>query len=404
MNNDRQFPFLNLHMLFTFAAGNPNRDDTGTPKSVVYGGVERSRISSQAMTRAKRVYFEAETTGETTYRSVLAGRRIAELVGEVLAESGRTMSDDEKNEATRLGQREANGLVMDSKKANQAAEALTATEVEQLTDEQKAQRVAEAGATLTWLAEVEMRTAARKIAKKLVGEEVELVPDDLVYAGKTDSLSIATFGRMFAERPDLQTEAAVQRAHAITTHQVVTEVDYFTAVDDLRTEDAGAGHINAAQLTGGVYYWHANIDRRQLADSWSGLKQPNAAEKLEAFLRALCLALPSGKENTSAHQGLPAAVLLVPSVLPATLVAAFERPVRSWQDGLLAPSLGRLLAELDAQRSGYPAHFGQPQIALLTSAVEALDEESQARLDAMERVSLDALAQRGRDHLLAAAR
>ncbi len=404
MSDDRQFPFLNLHVLFTFAAGNPNRDDTGTPKSVVYGGVERSRISSQAMTRAKRVYFEAETVGETTYRSVLAGRRIAKLVEEVLAESGRTLSEGERAEATRLGQRQANGLVMDSRKADQAAQALSTAEVEQLSEDEKAKRVEEAGATLTWLAEVEMRAAARKIAEKLVGESVTLEPDGLVYRGRTDSLSIAAFGRMFAERPDLQTEAAVQRAHAITTHQVVTEVDYFTAVDDLRTEDAGAGHINAAQLTGGVYYWHANVDRRQLAESWSGMGQPDAAEKLEAFLQALCLALPSGKENTSAHQGLPAAVLLVPSMLPATLVAAFERPVRSWQDGLLAPSLGRLLAELDAQRTGYPAHFGQPQIALLTSAVEALDQTDRARLDAVEQVSLDALAQRGRNYLLADAR
>lgn len=397
------YPFLNLHVLFTFAAGNPNRDDTGTPKSVVYGGVERSRISSQAMTRAKRTYFEADTTGETTYRSVLAGRRIAELVTELLRSSGQEVDDDLKAEATRLGQREANGLVMDAKKADQAAQALSTAELEQLSDEQKAKRVEDAGATLTWLAEVEMRSAATKIADKLKDKDVVVKAEDLVAGTRTDSLSIAAFGRMFAERPDLQTEAAVQRAHAITTHQVVTEVDYFTAVDDLRTEDAGAGHINAAQLTGGVYYWHANVDRGQLSESWSGLSQEDAGERLEAFIEALCLALPSGKENTSAHQGLPALVLAVPAATPASLVAAFERPVRS-RGGLLAPSIAQLLAELEAQRAGRPSHFGAAFVSVLTASTEALDADAATRLDSLDQVSLEELARRGRDHLLAGAR
>lgn len=397
------YPFLNLHVLFTFAAGNPNRDDTGTPKSVVYGGVERSRISSQAMTRAKRTYFEAETTGETTYRSVLAGRRIADLVAELLRSGGQEVDDDLRAEVTRLGQREANGLVMRANKADQAAQALSEAEIAQLSEEERVTRVEDAGATLTWLAEAEMRRLAVKITEKVKDKGVVLKPEDLIDGTRTDSLSIAAFGRMFAERPDLQTEAAVQRAHAITTHQVVTEVDYFTAVDDLRTEDAGAGHINAAQLTGGVYYWHANVDRRQLADSWSGFGREDAGEKLEAFVEALCLALPSGKENTSAHQGLPALVLAVPSATPASLVAAFERPVRS-RDGLLAPSIAHLLAELEAQRAGRPSHFDQPFVSVLTASTEALDPDASARLDALDRLSLEDLARRGRDHLLAGAR
>ena len=62
MNNNSNF--LNLHVLFTTAFANPNRDDTGAPKSVTYGAATRQRMSSQAMTRTKRVMFETETGGD----------------------------------------------------------------------------------------------------------------------------------------------------------------------------------------------------------------------------------------------------------------------------------------------------------------------------------------------------
>lgn len=58
------------------------------------------------------------------------------------------------------------------------------------------------------------------------------------------SMDMALFGRMVADDPSLNYDAAAQVAHSISTHAVQNEYDYFTAVDDCQAEDnAGAGHL-----------------------------------------------------------------------------------------------------------------------------------------------------------------
>lgn len=52
--------FLNLHLLYTASYANQNRDESGMPKSLTYGGTNRNRWSSQAMTRPKRLGYENE--------------------------------------------------------------------------------------------------------------------------------------------------------------------------------------------------------------------------------------------------------------------------------------------------------------------------------------------------------
>ena len=49
---------LDIHILQTVPPSNINRDDTGSPKTAFYGGVRRSRVSSQAWKRATRKKFE----------------------------------------------------------------------------------------------------------------------------------------------------------------------------------------------------------------------------------------------------------------------------------------------------------------------------------------------------------
>ena len=46
--------FLQLHLLTAYGPSNLNRDDTGRPKSAIFGGVSRLRISSQSLKRAWR--------------------------------------------------------------------------------------------------------------------------------------------------------------------------------------------------------------------------------------------------------------------------------------------------------------------------------------------------------------
>lgn len=139
---------------------------------------------------------------------------------------------------------------------------------------------------------------------------------------------IAMFGRMLASVPKYNREAAVQVAHAITTHKVVVEDDYYTAVDDLKTsvEDAGAGFIGELGFGSGVFYLYACIDRELLLKNLGG-DAALARKAIEAFVEGFAKARPSGKQNSFAALAL-ANYLRVEkgSQQPRSLAAAFFKP------------------------------------------------------------------------------
>lgn len=88
------------------------------------------------------------------------------------------------------------------------------------------------------------------------------------------AVDIAMFGRMLADDPAFNRDAAVQVGHAITTHRVLAEDDWFSAVDDLKTrdEDMGAGHLGEAGFGSGVYYLYACINADLLIENLAGDK------------------------------------------------------------------------------------------------------------------------------------
>lgn len=360
--------FLNLHLLFTTSVANMNRDDTGAPKQVTWGGVTRHRASSQAMTRPKRLMFEQAAPGErATWRAKggmvdLAVAKIADLA----AETGTPLTNDEIEAATTAAGTAITSLVQNKDKAQKeaeerarkkaaqtakkAADAAAAGEeaVEQAPDNGTGKRMDDSGPkdTLVWLAEHELNDLAAKVVANIRGN-VPLT-DFVNNRGRTQSLTIAAFGRMFAFRPDLQNEAAIQRSHAFTTHGADIEPDYFTAVDDLPSEaqGSGAGHLDIAQYGGGVFYWHCNIDRRQLWNTWIAPTDPTAERtQLVDLVTALLLAQPNGKQTTAASKTVPDAVLAVPAAAPIALHQAFEKPVTAKAYGHRQPSVDRLLTE-----------------------------------------------------------
>ncbi|CAB5036013.1 MAG: type I-E CRISPR-associated protein Cas7/Cse4/CasC [Actinobacteria bacterium] len=352
--------YLNIHVLTTIVGANPNRDDTGTPKSLRYGGVERSRMSSQALTRAKRLGYENDPDGERSYRSAQLGSHISVAAEKLLLEAGTNVDVKMRAKIVQKAVTAVNALVMAEAKAEkkgvEAAAAMErggSTPIESAADNDVD---TDSGDTLVWLAEAEVANAAHKIASDL---DAAITPADFVIAGRTASLSIAAFGRMFAQRPDLQNEAAIQRAHAFTTHAASVDLDYFTAMDDLRTVDRGAGHIGLKQNTGGVYYWHANIDRDQLNAVWDTTDVQDAARNLTALARHLLHDLPKGSQNNSAHHNLPVFVLISEADAPVSLQAAFEQPVTPGVDGgHVDGSIQALLNEHERNTAYAPALFG----------------------------------------------
>jgi CRISPR system Cascade subunit CasC len=382
--------FLNLHILTTAGVSNMNRDDSGSPKQVTYGGVTRHRLSSQALTRPKRIAFETTAAGErVTWRAKtgMIDKALAK-VKDLAARSGDPLTEDETTELTKTLTVKITSLVQNKDKAEKAAKERAKKKADAAA--MKAAKAAAAGYTaeevdtleggatedgegpkdtLVWLAEHELdKLAADALAYLRTGQPLT---DFVAKRGRTQSLTIAAFGRMFAFRPDLQNEAAVQRSHAFTTHAADIEPDYFTAVDDLPKESAGAGagHLDLAQYGGGVFYWHCNIDRAQLWATWIAPTDANATRtQLVDFITALLLAQPNGKQTTAATKTVPDAIFAVPATAPISLHQAFETPVQAGRQGYRQPSVDALVAEHSKVVEFTPRQF--PETARYAGTLE----------------------------------
>ncbi|NMD38102.1 MAG: type I-E CRISPR-associated protein Cas7/Cse4/CasC, partial [Christensenellaceae bacterium] len=161
------------------------------------------------------------------------------------------------------------------------------------------------------------------------------------------AIDIALFGRMVADDPSLNEDASCQVAHAISTHAIQNEFDFFTAIDDLSPEDnAGAGMLGTVEFNSSTLYRYANIAVHEF------LKQLNndkilTANAIKLFIEAFSNSLPTGKVNTFANQTLPQLLLItLRSDRPVNLVSAFEKPIKS-SDGYLNESIKKLAEELN---------------------------------------------------------
>lgn len=317
--------FIQLHLLTAYPPANLNRDDTGKPKTARFGDADRLRVSSQALKRAWRTspVFETALKGHLAKRTQRLGSEIEKhLLGKGIAE-------DKAREVAR----DVAGRFGKIKPENDK----NPTHIEQLAFVSPEER-AEAFA----LAE---RAAA--------GEDVDLGKAALLR--ETDgAIDIAMFGRMLADDPEFNREAAVQVAHAITTHRTLVEDDYYTAVDDLKgpAEDAGAGFVGEAGFGSGLFYLYICLDRDLLIRNLGG-RGDLAKAGIAALIEAAATVGPKGKQASFASRARASYVLAEKGdTAPRTLAAAFLRPVRD------EDLLKRSIALLEEQRAKFAAAYG----------------------------------------------
>lgn len=298
--------FVQLHYLTVYPPSNPNRDDQGRPKTAIYGGVSRLRLSSQSIKRASRVspVFQQALAGALGERT----RRIGQVVFRHLVDKD-----------------------MESEQAHEVAGQIADIFGKLDKDKSKAEN-GPLTAQLAFISPQERFKALELADSALSGEKL---PDlktlkKEVLRTADSAADVAMFGRMLADDPAFNREAAVQVSHAVTTHAAEAEDDYYTAVDDLKTadEDAGAAFIDSAGFGSGVYYLYACIDVDLLIKNLSG-DQELATRAAVALTEALATSTPTGKQNSFAHRPL-ATYLMAESgnVQPRDLSGAFFAPVR----------------------------------------------------------------------------
>ncbi|MER6632879.1 type I-E CRISPR-associated protein Cas7/Cse4/CasC [Streptomyces sp. NPDC000987] len=322
--------FIEVHILQSLPPSNVNRDDSGTPKQAVYGGARRARVSSQAWKRATRTEY-AKHVPETDRAT--RTKRIAALLAKRLAGpaakggAGLTAEQADRLAAALL---EPLGITKSAKKDDQSAYLLFFGK-KQLNA--LIQMLDGRAVDLAALPDNDLKNEAKKLP----------VVQTLSTGHPAE---VALFGRMVADLPALNVDASVQVAHALSTHAVRTEFDYYTAVDDENTDDHGAGMIGTVEFNSSTLYRYAVLGVHQLRDNLTDAEETRktAVRFIDAFTRSM----PTGHQNSFAHRTLPHLVLLtVRADQPVNLVSAYEEPVTG-VTGLAAESVVRLADELKA--------------------------------------------------------
>ena len=341
--------FLEFHLIQNFAPSNLNRDDTGAPKDAIFGGQRRARVSSQCFKRAIRITVAGQDLLPPEHRSVrtkklkdlllkqLVGRDAVEAEEKIklaLSAARLKIKDDGKTEYLLfLGQSEVAAFA-------------------QLIEEHWDDLVAIDG------------QKGKKNAKASLSPAIVKKAQTLLDGGK--AVDVALFGRMLADLPQVNQDAACQVAHAISTHRVEREFDYFTAVDDAGDDDeTGAGMIGQVEFNSATFYRYAVLDVRKLLANLQGDKELTLSA-IETFAKAMAQAIPSGKQNSFAAHNPPDFIgIALRHATPLNLANAFEKPVRAKADASLT-------AQSVAALSGYESQL---------AAVYAAQEDRWLHLD-----------------------
>jgi CRISPR system Cascade subunit CasC len=311
--------FLQLHFLTPYAPSNLNRDDLGRPKTALFGGAQRLRVSSQSLKRAWRTseIFERELEGHIGTRT----KRFGELANEILSAK------------------------LDEKKAKKFAGEIAAVYGKINGDALQTEQLA--------FVTPDEKRHLEALARKLAKEGREPTEEELggLVGKASGAADVALFGRMLAAKTEFNVEAACQVAHAISVHKVAIEDDYFTAVDDLKTaaEDAGAAHVGTQEFASAVLYHYVCVDRPLLVENLGG-DEALAGRTLRALGQACLSVAPNGKQASFASRSRAHFALVEKgSAQPRSLASAFLKPVTG--DDLLAAATGALQAtraKLDA--------------------------------------------------------
>ena len=336
---------IDLHVIQNIAPANLNRDDTGAPKDAIFGGYRRARVSSQAWKRAIRQAFVADKLIPEDQLAVRTKRVVNELVDRLKADD-RTRAQREAVAVAMLG---GIGLAAEP---NDDGEYLTQYLLYIGSDEiAKLATVAnqhwDALASANPPADTGTGKARKKASKGAITPEIQTEVLKSLDGGKAADLAL--FGRMLADLPVKNIDGAVQVAHAISTHAVEFEFDYYTAVDDLNTqEETGAGMIGTVEFNSATFYRYTSIDLTDLTKNLGRDRQLAVAVAL-AYARGFLLAIPSGKQTSFAAQNLPSAALAVVREHGRwSLANAFVKPVSARSaDGLVARSIHELVDYYD---------------------------------------------------------
>jgi len=344
--------YVDIHVIQTVPPSCVNRDDTGSPKTAVYGGVTRARVSSQSWKKAVRDAFRNESLFATEKLSARTKKAATMIAAEVA-----------KIDSS-----------IDTVRANEyAKEVLVAAGIKEFEKEDSKTQKNDTSA-LFFISSAQAKALAQLIINNLdANQKLTKIPEDSAKKAITElpGIDIALFGRMVAGVASLTTNACAQVAHAISTHRVNTEFDYFTAVDDLAPADKHrTEHIGTVEFNSSTLYRYATIAVHGLAEYLG----EDTIDSVCEFIRIFACSMPTGKQNTFANRTTPDAMLVtLRTDQPVNLVGAFEKPVET-RGGYVEDSINAFIKHT---KKTYADWIKEPKASFVVG--DALSELGQPR-------------------------
>jgi len=350
--------FIQFHFLTSYPPANLNRDDLGRPKTAVFGGTQRLRVSSQSLKRAWRtsdVFATALTIGTRTKEignyvfKALVEKHVTETDADVIAKKVAAVFGKSKAKADdpATDEPEKASVPAVAKKGGRKGSAA-----------EGAPQNPEEGRKTEQLAHISIgeKAAIDQLVQRVADKGIVTEPDyQALLSDGHGTPDIALFGRMLAASPKHNVEAAAQVAHAISVHRVTVEDDYFTAVDDLNdgSEDVGAAHVGTSEFAAAVFYHYVCVNRTLLIESLNE-KPALADETIKSLLTACCTVAPSGKQNSFGSHARASFLLAEKGTQqPRSLSVAFLRAVEG------PDILGSAINALTETRATMDAVYGK---------------------------------------------
>ncbi|MDO4671129.1 MAG: type I-E CRISPR-associated protein Cas7/Cse4/CasC [Aerococcus sp.] len=331
-NNNRLF--VEVHALQSVPPSCINRDDMGSPKTALYGGATRARVSSQSWKHAMRVMFTEEFPEE---QLGVRTKKLEDIVKNRLEEGD--------NSESQLYLKIIKKVIPD----NNVLMFIGKTAIDELVNKYS---------DIMDKYNSYLNDMTKKKAQEKAAEEIVKV------IKSNGSIDISLFGRMVANTPQLNVDACAQVAHAISTHAVENQFDYFTALDDVMDSDnAGAAHLDTAEFNSSTLYRYTTVAIHDFNSKIKSIDSIDLGYIVKKYVEAFIKSMPTGKQNSYANRTLPSTVLVTfRTDQPINLVGAFEKPVVS-DRGYMEESVERLAN----QYKNYSSMFGSPEKSLLLS-------------------------------------
>jgi len=342
---------IEYHILQSFPVTCLNRDDVGAPKTAIVGGCLRARVSSQCWKRQVRLSLHEMGLAQGT-RTKLIANLIAEECKKQGANSEQAENCGLKIERIFIKKPDADGKGRKAKPD----------------EESDADSASEKTDTLLFLSPTEVTTIVKALKEKNFDPNAVITKDKIKDQAKeladiigkpkldynTDGIDIALFGRMVAQAPTMNVEAAASFSHAISTHRVSNEVEFFTALDDNQIEQ-GSAHMGSLEFNSATYYRYISLDLGQL---WISLAGSNIAKAVEAFTKALFVAVPAARQTTMSGAS-PWDFARISVRTGQRLQASFEKAVRADNSSILEPSIAALKTFFEKQKVLWGSLFGE---------------------------------------------